>query len=81
MSTVLPYLVWPFVIDRALSDGNYANIFPIWDIVFGTFSDPERHPAGEVGVRDDPIPDGFLAQVLSLFTWKRLVEESASGRA
>ena len=60
-------------IDRGLSDSNYANILPIWDIVFGTFSDPARHPAREVGVRDDPIPEGFVAQLLSPFTWQRLV--------
>ena len=68
-------------IDRTLSDSNYANILPIWDIVFGTFSAPGRHTPGEVGVRDDPIPEGFLAQLLSPFTWKHLVKESASGRA
>ena len=68
-------------IDRVLSDSNYANIFPIWDIVFGTFSDPDRHAAGEIGVRDDPIPQDFLAQLLSPFTWWQLVKESASRRA
>jgi len=60
-------------IDRALSDSNYANILPIWDIVFGTFSHPDWHAPGEVGVRDDPIPEGFVAQLLSPFTWQRLV--------
>ena len=68
-------------IDRALSDSNYANIFPVWDIVFGTFSDPDRHTPGEVGVRDDPIPAGFLAQLLSPLTWPRLVREAASRSA
>ena len=67
-------------VDRALSDSNYASIFPIWDIVFGTFSDPDRHAPGEVGVRDDPIPEGFLAQLLSPFIWERLVRDSARGR-
>ena len=68
-------------IDRALSDSNYANILPIWDIVFGSFSDPDRHAAGEIGVRGDPIAEGFLAQLLSPFTWPQLVKESARRRA
>jgi len=48
MSTVLSYLLWPF--DRALSDSNYANIFPIWDIVFGTVGTrlPSRPPTTTV---------------------------------
>ncbi len=63
-------------IDRTLSDSNYANVFPMWDIVFGTYSDPDRCLPDEVGVRDDPIPDGFVAQFLAPFTWRRLVSEA-----
>ena len=65
-------------IDRTLSDSNYANVFPIWDVVFGTFSDPDRHAVGEIGVRDDPIPEGFFAQLLSPFICPRLAKESVS---
>jgi ornithine lipid hydroxylase len=63
-------------VDRRLSDSNYANVFPVWDIVFGTYSDPGRHAPGAVGVRDDPLPEGFVAQLLSPFTWPRLVKEA-----
>ena len=63
-------------IDRSLSDTNYANIFPFWDHLFGTFSDPTLHVAGEVGVADDPIPSSFLGQFLSPFTWTSLVSGS-----
>ncbi len=69
MRTTLSYLIWPFVI----AAGTYGTY-----IVFGTFSDPDRHVAGEIGVRDDPIPEDFLAQLLSPFTWSQLVKESAS---
>jgi sterol desaturase/sphingolipid hydroxylase (fatty acid hydroxylase superfamily) len=63
-------------IDRAVSDTNYINIFPIWDILFGTFSDPDAHDLQRVGVVGDPIPSGFLGQFLSPFMWSRLVKET-----
>jgi ornithine lipid hydroxylase len=60
-------------IERALSDTNYINIFPFWDILFGTFSHPDEHGVEDVGVVGDPIPAGFLGQFLSPFMWGRLV--------
>ncbi len=63
-------------VDRSLSDTNYANVFPVWDIVFGTYTHPEGHAPGNVGVRDDPIPEGFVGQFLAPFTWGRLVKEA-----
>jgi len=49
--------------ERALSDSNYANILPLWDVVFGTFSDPVAHRLRGVGATDDPVPASFLRQV------------------
>ena len=63
-------------IERTTSDTNYANIFPIWDVLFGTFSHPDTHSVDQVGVIDDPIPSGFVGQFLSPFTWGRLVKET-----
>ena len=50
---------------------NYANVFPLWDRLLGTFLHPnggERPPAG---LDDDPNPPGFLWQVLAPLGWRR----------
>jgi sterol desaturase/sphingolipid hydroxylase (fatty acid hydroxylase superfamily) len=53
--------------ERALSDSNYANVLPLWDVVFGTFSDPNAHALGRVGVTDGDVPAGFVRQVVAPF--------------
>ena len=59
-------------VERAVSDSNYVNVFPIWDILFATFSHPDRHRLDQVGVVGDPIPSGFVGQFLAPFMWSRL---------
>ena len=54
-------------IDLALH--NYANVFPFWDLLFGTFLDPSSCPRPAAGLDEDPNPPGFLAQVLAPFGW------------
>ena len=44
-------------------DKNFAGLFPIWDLVFGTFYMPGAPPT-RFGV-DEPVPPSFLAQL----TW------------
>jgi sterol desaturase/sphingolipid hydroxylase (fatty acid hydroxylase superfamily) len=61
-------------IERAVSDTNYVNIFPVWDVFFGTFSNPNAHTVERVGVVGDPIPSGFLGQFFAPFIWSRLEE-------
>jgi sterol desaturase/sphingolipid hydroxylase (fatty acid hydroxylase superfamily) len=49
---------------------NYANVFPLWDRLFGSFLDPsgtERPPAG---LEQDPNPPGFWAQVVAPLGWR-----------
>lgn len=48
----------------ALSCSNYANVFPLWDVLFGTFSAPADHPRFEYGIEADPLPRSFAAQLL-----------------
>lgn len=77
-SVVHPLLMTPQVhwlhhsIDRSVSDTNYANILPIWDILFGSFSHPDSHTLETVGVVDNPIPSSFIGQFMSPFVWNRL---------
>jgi len=49
--------------ERALSDSNYANVLPLWDVVFRTFSDPTAHRLRGVGATDDAVPSSFLRQL------------------
>jgi sterol desaturase/sphingolipid hydroxylase (fatty acid hydroxylase superfamily) len=53
--------------ERAWQDSNYAGNGPFWDVVFGTYRHPDRHPTGPLGLAGDYVPRGFLAQVLFPF--------------
>jgi sterol desaturase/sphingolipid hydroxylase (fatty acid hydroxylase superfamily) len=57
--------------ERAIADTNFANILPLWDMLFGTFSHPDEHVVRDVGVVGDETPDGFARQVLAPFGWGR----------
>lgn len=46
-------------------DKNFAGAFPLWDILFGTYYMPRRQP--KVFGVDDPIPEGFIGQMLHPF--------------
>ena len=50
-------------------DKNFAGGLPLWDILFGTFYMPRRAPA-VFGI-DDPMPAGFIGQMLQPFRWGR----------
>ena len=53
--------------ERAVADTNFANILPMWDLLFGTFSHPDEHVLRGVGVIGDEVPAGFMRQVLAPF--------------
>lgn len=53
---------------------NYGGTVTLWDLVFGTFRHPLRHPVRAVGLEDDPVPAGFLGQLAQPFRdeWRAL---------
>jgi sterol desaturase/sphingolipid hydroxylase (fatty acid hydroxylase superfamily) len=53
--------------ERAVSDTNYANILPLWDVLFGTFSHPDERVLHGVGVTGDEVPSSFARQLLAPF--------------
>lgn len=53
---------WHHTREDAGLDTNFAGLFPIWDLMFGTFHLPARPPQ-RFGVRES-IPDGFVGQML-----------------
>lgn len=52
---------------RAESDANYGSVLLVWDHVFGTYRAPGRTPPVDVGIAGDPVPPGYLAQLLAPF--------------
>jgi len=68
----------------SLSSRNYANVFPFWDQLFGTFEDPRRHEDLDIeyGVESGAQPDGILGQVAAPFaTWRSLRARRGRSRA
>lgn len=55
--------------DLARDRGNYANISPIMDILFGTYTCPDHEP-GQVGIKEH-FPKNYVGQLLKpLQFWK-----------
>jgi lathosterol oxidase len=57
--------------DRRHQDSNYSGSTAIWDILFGTFSHPDRNALGPLGIADSPVPQRFLAQLWFPFRAQR----------
>lgn len=49
--------------ERRYQDTNFSGSTPIWDVLFGTFSHPDRCELGQMGLTSNPVPAGLLAQV------------------
>jgi sterol desaturase/sphingolipid hydroxylase (fatty acid hydroxylase superfamily) len=60
--------------DRARDAGNYANISPLMDLLFGTYRCPDHEPES-FGI-SEPIAKGYFAQMLHPF--RRRKPESAA---
>jgi sterol desaturase/sphingolipid hydroxylase (fatty acid hydroxylase superfamily) len=55
--------------DRDRDFGNYANISPLMDLLFGTYHCPDREP-DSFGIQDK-VPHGYLAQLVHPFRLTR----------
>jgi sterol desaturase/sphingolipid hydroxylase (fatty acid hydroxylase superfamily) len=66
--------------DRDRDAGNYANISPLMDVIFGTYRCPDHEPES-FGLRT-PIPRSYLGQMLYPFLPKRrsVKESPPTGR-
>src|SRR5438477_457767 len=53
---------WHHTSEDAGLDKNFAGLFPIWDLMFGTFYLPRTQPT-RFGV-SDPVPDGIIGQLV-----------------
>lgn len=62
--------------DRDREAGNYANISPLMDILFGTYRCPDHEPE-HVGV-SEPMPQGYFRQLLHPFLRTKPVAKEIS---
>jgi sterol desaturase/sphingolipid hydroxylase (fatty acid hydroxylase superfamily) len=60
--------------DRDRDAGNYANISPLMDILFGTYRCPDHEPKS-FGLRE-PISRNYLGQMLHPFLPRRKVAQA-----
>lgn len=58
--------------DRARDAGNYANISPLMDLLFGTYRCPDHEPEA-FGIAE-PIAKSYLGQMVHPFRWARRKE-------
>lgn len=61
------YHRWHHTTDAEGIDKNFAGIFPVWDILFGTCHFPKRLPK-KYGVTGGALPDSFFSHLLYPFT-------------
>jgi len=66
----------------ALSCSNYANVFPLWDILFGSFEHPERHGRLAYGIEGGALRRDLAGQLLGPFVaWWGLLRPPRASRA
>ena len=58
--------------DSHLGCTNYGVVFPFWDLLFRSHSDPLRVRVAQAGIPDDPIPRRFVGELMSPFTYAKL---------
>lgn len=62
---------WHHAAEAEAIDKNFAGLFPVWDLVFGTFYMPAGRVPERFGVPDTPVPDGLLRQLVYPFRRER----------
>jgi sterol desaturase/sphingolipid hydroxylase (fatty acid hydroxylase superfamily) len=61
-------------------NANFAPLFSLWDVLFGTFYMPESQVPAHYGVDDPDFPEGFLGQLA--YPFRHLLDfRSDGGRA
>jgi sterol desaturase/sphingolipid hydroxylase (fatty acid hydroxylase superfamily) len=50
-------------------DKNFAGLFPLWDLLYGTLYMPKNRKPEDFGITDD-MPESFLGQMVKPFIWQ-----------
>ncbi|MDY3554729.1 sterol desaturase family protein [Gemmata sp. JC717] len=72
------YHRWHHTRDEEGLDKNFAGMFPLWDLLFGTAHFPKREPV-QFGVNHDPPPETLLGQLAYPFRRLNTQHEEATG--
>nr|WP_281500710.1 sterol desaturase family protein [Kordiimonas marina] len=65
---------WHHSSDAVAFDRNFASVFALYDVIFGTFYSP-KHEAGALGVSDPAYPGTWWGQTLYPFrVWVRALQ-------
>jgi sterol desaturase/sphingolipid hydroxylase (fatty acid hydroxylase superfamily) len=67
---------WHHTSEEEGRDRNFAGLFPVIDLVFGTFYMPHGREPFRFGVEPDDVPDGLLRQLAYPFRRARRAEAS-----
>lgn len=57
---------WHHSRDRAAIDKNFAGLFPVWDLLFGTYFMPRDRVPENFGIHG-PMPEGYFSQLVHPF--------------
>lgn len=64
---------WHHEMDKKAWGKNYAGLFPIFDVIFGTFYMPQGQQPKEFGIHGETMTENFIGQMLYPFRqWKLL---------
>jgi len=70
---------WHHTADAEGRDRNFAELLPLWDLVFGTFHMPPGRAPEAMGLPEgENVPSGFLAQLLYPFQHQLPTESTLS---
>jgi sterol desaturase/sphingolipid hydroxylase (fatty acid hydroxylase superfamily) len=70
---------WHHTTEERGLDKNFAAMLPVWDVIFGTYYLPEGDQPSVFGTRD-PVPQGFLKQLVWPFRRRVLLDASRHPR-
>ena len=59
---------WHHSKDREAWDKNFAGLFPMWDLLFGTYYMPKGRYPEHFGICE-PMPNSYLGQLWEPFAW------------
>jgi sterol desaturase/sphingolipid hydroxylase (fatty acid hydroxylase superfamily) len=62
---------WHHSDEPQAQDKNFSGLFPVWDLLFGTFYLPEGKQPQSFGISDNKMPAGFFGQLIHPFLAKR----------
>ena len=71
---------WHHSTDLREGNKNYGEVLIIYDLVFGTYINPDRRPPTEIGITE-AMPSGFWQQLWAPFWWTRLQKAASDGLA